>query len=59
MDGDVRRLAMLLVFQMSLLGTMESLSSDVCVISLWHWQQMCCMTVEAGVCKAAKTSMGS
>ena len=45
MDSNVRRLAILLVFHLSLLCTMENLSRDVSMISLWHWQQLCCVTV--------------
>ena len=37
MDSDVQRLVILLVFQLSLLCTMENLERDTCVISLWHW----------------------
>ena len=35
----------LLLFQLSLLCTLESLSTDVDVKSLGHWQQVCCMMV--------------
>ena len=45
MDGDIRRLAMLLVFQMSLFCALESMDIDACIMCLWHWQQMCCLTV--------------
>src|ERR1700738_197486 len=45
MDGNIRRLAELLVFQMFMLITLESMDIDVCVMCLWHWQQMCCLMV--------------
>ena len=33
------------VFQLSLFCMMDSLSRDEGVISIWHWQQLCCMAV--------------
>ena len=45
MDGNIRRLAELLVFQMSMLITLENMDIDACVMCLWHWQQMCCLMV--------------
>ena len=47
MDAEVRRLAMLLMFQMSMLCTMESFLNDECVMPLWHWQQLYFVTVAA------------
>ena len=45
MDSEVRKLAMLLMFQFSVLCTFESLSNDFNVISVWPWQQVCCMMI--------------
>ena len=45
MDSEVRMLAMLLMFQFSVFCTFESLSNDFDVISVWHWQQVCCMMI--------------
>ena len=41
MDSEVKRLLMCLLFQLSLLCTLEALERDACVIALWHWRQMC------------------
>ena len=45
MDTDVQRLIILLFLQSTLFCTMESLDRDEGVISMWHWQQMCCMSI--------------
>ena len=45
MDTDVQRLIILLFLQFTLFCTMESLDRDEGVISMWHWQQMCCMLI--------------
>ena len=45
MDPDVHKLIILLVFQLSLLTTLECLSRDDRLTFVWHWHQLRCMTL--------------
>ena len=41
MDSEVKKLAILLLCQLSMFCALESLESDVCKVFLWYWQSMC------------------
>ena len=43
MDPDIKKLALLLIFQFSLFSSLESIDRDETAIFLWHWQQLCGM----------------
>ena len=45
MDVEIQKLLLLLVFQLSLLGALETLSGIEGVIFVWYWQQVWCMTL--------------
>ena len=45
MDSDIKKLAMLLMFQLSLFSLLECIAMDEFAIFLGHWQQLCCMTL--------------
>lgn len=65
MDDDVQRLAILLVFQLLLLCTLENLDIYICVCYVFMTLATNVLRdgrgggIEAGVCRAAKTYMGS
>ena len=45
MDPDIKKLTLLLIFQLSLLSTLECMARDDIAIFLCHWQQLCAMVV--------------
>ena len=45
MDPDIKKLAILLIFQMSVLSTLKCMARDETMIFLGHWQQLCCMAL--------------
>ena len=45
MDPEVHKLVILLLFQLSLFTTLETISRDNEMILLWHWQQLGCLTL--------------
>ena len=45
MDPEIKNLALLRIFQMSLFCTLEGMGLEKIAISLRHWQQLCCMTL--------------
>ena len=45
MDPDVAKLTLFLIFQLSLLTTLECISRDNEAVLLWHWQQLGALTL--------------
>ena len=45
MDPDVKKLVILLIWQLSLFTTLECISREEERIFLWHWQQIQCLTL--------------
>ena len=45
MDPEIKKLAMLLMFQLSLYSLLECMSMGETAIFLRHWQHLCCMTL--------------
>lgn len=41
----MQRLLVCLAFQITLFITLETISSNEAAIAVWHWQQLCCMTM--------------
>ena len=45
MDAEVQKLMLCLVFQITMFSTLETLSRDDEAILVWHWQQLCLLTL--------------
>lgn len=45
MDPDVRKLVILLIYQLSLFTTLECICTEKEMILIWHWQQLDCLTL--------------
>ena len=45
MDPDVRKLVILLIYQLSLFTTLECICTKKEMILIWHWQQLDCLTL--------------
>ena len=45
MNPNFKKLTILFLFQLSLFTTLECMFKDEEAIFLWHWQQLCCMTL--------------
>ena len=51
MDPDIKKLAILLMFQLSMFSTLECIARDETAVFMWHWQQFYCMTLALHKCK--------